>query len=53
MGRVDRPALWVPAFAGITVALRRPHKGMKTASGLGMVGPTPPQVLRRGLLRTT
>ena len=39
--------------AGITMALLRPHRGMKTASSLGMVGPTPPQVLRRGLLRTT
>ena len=23
------PPLWIPAFAGITMALRRPHKRMK------------------------
>ena len=32
---------WIPAFAGMTMALRRPHKGMKMASSLGMVEADP------------
>ena len=40
----------LPCFAGaafgITMALRRPHKGMKMAPSVGMVEGDPAQVLR-------
>ena len=36
--------LWIPAFAGITMALRRPHKTMKIA---GCRGSLPGKKLRR------
>ena len=30
--RARSPRLWIPAFAGMTVALRRPHERLKAAA---------------------